>query len=211
MNDQQKRIIQEGIADIIREDKVSKSELFAMLDAVVTVWNKAENKQSEKDLYEGVMFGVSPYKEVALKGQEVDLASYMSTFPKALLKGVDFDGDNADKMISQLIAKTVEIAVKNDYKESKNITISDRATYRAKMEKFEEEQAAGLGMIEKVKALKGEEGAEAVKQYLNSLAKLAISEQREYFFNNIDGVVKMHAKIEIARAEEEKNGIEVAV
>ena len=211
MNDQQKKIIQQEITDLVREDKASKSELFAMLDAIITVWNKAEQKTEKKDLYEGVMFGVSPYKEVALDGQEVDIANYLAQMPKALLKGLDFEGANNEKMLADMIAKTVDIAVKNDYKESKNITISDRATYRARMEKFEEEQVAGLGMMEKVKALKGEEGALAVKQYLNSIAKVAISEQREYFFNNIDGVVKMHAKVEIARAEEEKNAVEVAV
>lgn len=211
MNDQQKKIIQNEITDMVREDSISKSELFAMIDAVITVWNKAENKANEKDLYEGVMFGISPYKEVALEGQEVDIAKYIAQMPKALLKGLNFEGANTEKMLADMISKTVDIAVKNDYKESKNITISDRATYRAKMEKFEEEQLAGIGMIEKVKALKGEEGALAVKQYLNAIAKVAISEQREYFFNNIDGIVKMHAKVEIARAEEEKNALETAV
>lgn len=206
MNAKEKIAIEKELCEKARTGQIDEGEVFAVLDALLTIYQKATNTKNEKDLYERVMLGSATYREYSLKEEQIDVISYLKTFPKNLIQGFGLIGDDMEKALAELIAKVVDIAVENGYKETKNITISDQATYKADMEQFEEEAKTAVGMLDMIKASKGEEGVNAVKTYLNALAKRTIATQREYFFNSVDNIVKMHANIELVRREEAENG-----
>jgi len=208
MNAKEKQMIEKELCDKARTGKVDEGEVFAVLDALLTIYRKATGTKQETDLYERVMLNSATYREYALKEETIDVLSYLKSFPKELIKGFGLIGDDMEGALADLIAKTVEIAVKNGYKESKNITISDHATYKADMEQFEEEAKTASNMMDMVRATKGPEGVMVMKGYLNALAKKTIASQREYFFNSIDNIVKMYANIELVRREQAENSTE---
>ncbi|MBQ8909377.1 MAG: hypothetical protein IJY90_03730 [Clostridia bacterium] len=202
MNAKEKLVIEKELRSASRTGRIDEGEVFAVLDALLTIYQKATGTKAEKDLYEKVMLNSAVYRDYALKEETVDMMSYLKTFPKEFIKGFALIGDDMEKSLVELISKMVEVAVENGYKESKIITISDQATYKADMEQFEEEAKTAKNMMKDLKETKGEEGVLAVNAYLNALAKKTIATQREYFFNSVDNIVKMHANIELTRREE---------
>lgn len=204
MKSEAKKTIEKELRDLSMNGKVDEQETIAVLDAIMGVWLKAGGEERPNDIYEKVMFSMPAYSELFDEDEKADIASYYSTFPKELIKGFKMDG-SAEEILTDLIALTVDKAVEKGYKESKNITISDKATYRAEMEKYWEEKEASAGMREMIVKMGGQAGLEALGQHLKTLAKRAISSQRKYFFDAVDNVVKMHAKIEIASRESAEN------
>ena len=204
MNAKEKLAIEKELCETSRTGQIDDGEVFAVLDALLTIYQKATGIKPEKDLYEKVMLNSATYRDYALKEETTDIMSYLKTFPKEFIKGFGLIGDDMEKSLAELVSKMVEIAVENGYKETKVITISDQATYKADMEQFEEEAKTADNMMKDLKKTKGEEGVKAVKAYLNALAKKTIATQREYFFNSVDNIVKMHANIELARRDEVK-------
>lgn len=204
MNTEAKKTIEKELREYSMTGHIDEQETIAVLDAIVNVWAKACGESVKEDLYRGVLLSMSPYSELAAEEEKREVSQYYSTFPRELIKGFKMDG-TGEEILADLICLTVEKAVEKGYKESKNITISDKATYRADMEKFEEELAASAGMKEMILKMGGQAGLTALKTHLKALAVKAIESQREYFFNAVDNIVKMHAKIEIAHRENDEN------
>ncbi|MBO5394539.1 MAG: hypothetical protein J6A28_01370 [Clostridia bacterium] len=209
MNTEAKKTIEKELCECSRIGRVDKYETVAILDAVLKIWDKMAGCVQEKDLYEGVLLAMDEYKDLVSEEEKIDIVDYYASFPKELIKGFKMEG-SSEEILADFIALAVDKAVEKGYKESKKIAISDKATYKADMEKFEEEKTASAGMREMIQQMGGQAGLDALNAHLMSLAKKAIATQREYFHTCVDNIVKMHANIAIAAQEREENGQNIA-
>ena len=77
----EKLAIEKELRDVSRTGKIDDGEVFAVLDALLTIYQKATGKKQEKDLYEKVMLNIATYRDYALKEETVDIMSYLIAFP----------------------------------------------------------------------------------------------------------------------------------
>ena len=204
MDTKAKKIIENELRDLSMTGVVDEEETVAVLDGIVNVWMKAEGQARDNDFYQDVMLSMPAYEGLVSEDEKIEISKYYSTFPRELLKGFKMDG-TAEEILADLIVLAVDKAVEKGYKDTKNITISDKATYRTEMEKFAEEKEASAGMREMIKSMAGQKGIDALEQHLKDLAKRAIECQREYYFNAVDNIVKMHASIELENRRNREN------
>ena len=207
MKTKYKELIAKELKDLSREEKLDEYEVMAVLDGAARVYNQIAKKQEGEDLYQKAVLSMPAYDVFTAGKDEKSLEKYMASYPKNLIKGFKFESENMEEKLAELVMRVVDFAVENGYEENKTITISDKATYKAEMERFDEAVEVSLRSLDMIRSLKGEEGVEAVSAYLLNLAKGAISSQRKYFVENVDNVVKFYSKIELAKRNEEEQEV----
>ena len=201
MNTEAKKMIERELCECSRNGKVDECETLAVLDAILNIWNKVTGEKRGEDIYEKVVLSMSDYDQIGSCDKE-DISSFYAIFPKELIKGFKMAGKD-EEILADLVALTVDKMVDCDYKSTKNITMPEKAHYRADMEMFEEGKIASIAMREQIEQRGGQEGLKILEAHLRELASKAIESQRRYFSCCVENMVNLHASIALEEKRQE--------